>query len=176
MGVCLENNYRSHDTTTCGLHVHLSRTFLGNTETERDLNIAKLIILFDRFWDSHIVPFSRRDYNALQSWADKPSVECVSTDSETEVVDKIKQYKCSGRYKAINLQNYSTIEFRLFRGTLNFNTFLASLQFVVTITRFVKSIKLNQIFSVTWEDLFLCTEYQELKEYLVKKNLLKEGN
>lgn len=176
MDVCLENDYRSHDTTTCGLHIHLSRAFLGATEQEQELNIAKLIILFDRFWDSHLVPFSRRDYNALQSWADKPCVECLDTDSEIEVVDKIKQYRCSGRYKAINLLNYSTIEFRLFRGTLKFSTFLASLQFVVTITRFVKSIKLNQIFSVTWEDLFLCTEYQELKEYLVKKNLLKGEN
>lgn len=176
MDVCLENDYRSHDTTTCGLHIHLSRAFLGATEQEQELNIAKLIILFDRFWDSHLVPFSRRDYNALQSWADKPCVECMDTDTETEVVDKIKQYRCSGRYKAINLLNYSTIEFRLFRGTLKFSTLLASLQFVVTITRFVKSIKLNQIFSVTWEDLFLCTEYQELKEYLVKKNLLKEEN
>lgn len=175
MQVCLDNDYRSHDTTTCGLHVHLSRAFLGATEQEQELNIAKLIILFDRFWDSHIVPFSRRDYNALQSWADKPSVECVDTDTESEVVDKIKQYKHSGRYKAINLQNYSTIEFRLFRGTLNFNTFLASLQFVVTITRFVKSIKLNSIFSVKWEDVFLCTEFPELKEYLRKKNLIKEG-
>ena len=176
MDVCLENGYRSHDTTTCGLHIHLSRAFLGETEQEQELNIAKLIILFDRFWDSHLVPFSRRDYSALHDWADKPSVECSDSDTETEVVDKIKQYKHSGRYKAINLQNYSTIEFRLFRGTLKFSTFLASLQFVVTITRFVKSIKLNQIFTVTWEDLFLCTEYQELKEYLVKKNLLKGEN
>lgn len=176
MEICLDNDYRSHDTTTCGLHIHLSRAFLGQTEQEQELNIAKLIILFDRFWDSHIVPFSRRDYNALQSWADKPSVECLDTDTESQVVDKIKQYKCSGRYKAINLQNYSTIEFRLFRGTLNFNTFLASLQFVVTITRFVKSIKLNDIFSVEWKDVFLYTEYQELREYLIKKNLLKEEN
>ena len=176
MQVCLDNDYRSHDTTTCGLHIHLSRAFLGATEQEQELNIAKLIILFDRFWDSHLVPFSRRDYSALHDWADKPYVECMSTDTEREVVDKIKQYKHSGRYKAINLQNYSTIEFRLFKGTLKFETFLASLQFVVTITRFVKSIKLNQIFSVTWEDLFLCTEYQELKEYLIKKNLLKGEN
>ena len=175
MEVCLENDYRSHDTTTCGLHIHLSRAFLGATEQEQELNIAKLIILFDRFWDSHIVPFSRRDYNSLQSWADKPSVECADTDTESEVVDKIKQYKHSGRYKAINLQNYSTIEFRLFKGTLNFNTFLASIQFVVTITKFVKSIKLNDIFSVEWKDVFLCTKFPELKEYLIKKHLLKEG-
>ena len=100
----------------------------------------------------------------------------MNTDTETEIFDKVKKYKNQGRYKAINLQNLSTIEFRLFRGTLNFNTFLASLQFVVTITRFVKSIKLADIFSVTWEDIFLCTKYPELKEYMTRRNLLKEEN
>lgn len=174
--ICLENEYRSHDTTTCGLHIHVNRDFLGKDETEQDLNIAKLIILFDRFWTSYIIPFSRRDFEAITHWSDKPSLECLNTDTETEIVDKVKEYKAGGRYKAINLQNTETIEFRLFRGTLNFNTFLASLQFVVAITKFVKSIKLNDIFSVTWEDIFLCTEYPELKEYLIKKNLLKGEN
>ena len=176
MGICLENDYRSHDTTTCGLHIHLSRAFLGEEETEQDLNIAKLIILFDRFWESHIVPFSRRDYSALKNWADKPSVDCMNTDTELEVVDKVKKYKSLGRYKAINLQNSETIEFRLFRGTLNFNTFLASLQFVVVVSRFVKRVKLSDIFSASWEDIFLCIKYPELKEYLIKKNLLKGEN
>lgn len=176
MNICMENDYKSHDTSTCGLHIHLSRAFLGEDETQQDLNIAKLIILFDRFWETHIVPFSRRNINSLQQWAEKPSVECMNTDTETEIFDKVKKYKNQGRYKAINLQNLSTIEFRLFRGTLNFNTFLASLQFVVTITKFVKSIKLADIFSVTWEDIFLCAEYPELKEYMTRKNLLKEEN
>ncbi len=35
-----------------------------------------------------------------------------------------------GRYAAVNLCNYSTIEFRLFRGTLKINTFIATLQLV----------------------------------------------
>lgn len=176
MEICLDNDYRSHDTSTCGLHVHISRNFLGQCETEQELNTAKLIILFDRFWESHIIPFSRRSAETITRWADKPSVECMNTDTETEVMDKVKKYKSLGRYKAINLQNAETIEFRLFRGTLNFNTFLASLQFVVVISRFVKSIKLNDIFNTSWSDIFCSCEYQELKEYLIKKDLLKEEN
>ena len=174
MDICKLNDYRSHDTSTCGLHVHLSRAFLGDDETEQDLNIAKLIILFDRWWEKYIIPFSRRDIYSIERWADKPSVDCVNTDSESQVIDKVKYYKAGGRYKAINLSNENTIEFRLFRGTLNFNTFIASLQFVVTVTSFAKSVKLKDIFTTSWDDVFSCTEYPQLKEYLKQRNLLKE--
>ena len=173
MDICIENGYKSHDCNTCGLHIHLSREFLGKDENEQDLNIAKLIILFDRFWENYIVPFSRRKYELIQRWADKPSLDCGDYDTENEIVDKVKSYKAAGRYKAINLMNQDTIEFRLFRGTLNLNTFLASLQFVVVITGFVKTIKLNDIFTVSWSDVFDCVEFPELNEYLVTKNLIK---
>ena len=174
MSVCAENGYKSHDCNTCGLHIHLNRGFLGKDETEQDLNIAKLIILFDRFWEKYIIPFSRRRYEAIDRWAGKPGLECVTSDTENEIVDKVKWYKSAGRYKAINLMNLGTIEFRLFKGTLKLNTFLASLQFVVVITRFVKSIKLNDIFTVSWSDIFDCTEYEELNQYLEERKLAKE--
>ena len=176
MDICKENDYCSHDTSTCGLHVHLSREFLGEDETEQELNIAKLIILFDRWWDEYIVPFSRRNIDAITHWACKPSIECMSTDTEDEIFSKVKNYKAGGRYKSINLENEHTIEFRLFRGTLNFNTFIASLQFVVSITRFVKGIKLNDIFTVNWSDFLDCIDYVELKEYMRIRKLLKEEN
>ena len=176
MDICKDNNYRSHDTTTCGLHVHLSREFLGEDETEQELNIAKLIILFDRWWDEYIVPFSRRNIDAITHWACKPSIECMSTDTEDEIFSKVKNYKAGGRYKSINLENENTIEFRLFRGTLNFNTFIASLQFVVSITRFVKGIKLNDIFTVNWSDFLDCIDYVELKAYMRIRKLIKEEN
>ena len=83
----------------------------------------------------------------------------IKRQTVDEIVDKVKWYKSAGRYKAINLMNLGTIEFRLFKGTLKLNTFLASLQFVVVITRFVKSIKLNDIFTVSWSDIFDCVEF-----------------
>ena len=79
----------------------------------------------------YIVPFSRRNIETMERWAAKPSLSCMETETENEIMDKVKWYKSDGRYKAINLQNDNTIEFRLFRGTLKLNTFIASLQFVV---------------------------------------------
>ena len=176
MSICKENGFLSHDASTAGLHVHLSREFLGKDETEQDLNIAKLIILFDRWWDKYIVPFSRRNVETMERWAAKPSLDYIDTDTEPDIVNKVKWYKSDGRYKAINLQNDNTIEFRLFRGTLKLNTFIASLQFVVVITRFVKSVKLNDIFTAKWSDVFGCTEYEELNQYLKERNLTVEEN
>ena len=80
------------------------------------------------------------------------------------------------RNSSLNLQNMNTIEFRLFRGTLKLNTFIASLQFVVVITRFVKSVKLNDIFTAKWSDVFCYTEYEELNQYLKERNLTEEEN
>ena len=132
--------------------------------------------MFDLFWDRYIVPFSRRKMENISRWAEKPSVECLNTDTENELVDKIKSYKSQGRYKAINLQNDNTIEFRLFRGTLNINTFMASLQFTIAITKFVKEIKLKDVFTVKWSDIFVSADFKELKEYLRKRNLTGEEN
>ena len=112
----------------------------------------------------------------LSRWAEKPSLECFNTDTENELVDKVKSYKSQGRYKAINVQNDNTIEFRLFRGTLKLNTFIASLQFTVAITQFVKQIKLKDVFAVKWSDIFVSADFKELKEYLKERNLTGEEN
>lgn len=171
MNICLDNNMRSHDTSTCGLHCHVSRDFFGETQDEQDLHIAKLILLIDRFWDSCIVPFSRRNYDNLNRWAAKPNLEILDSDTDEEILDKVKKTKHYGRYQAINLQNECTVEFRIFRGTLKLNTFIATLQFVDYICRFAKKIRLSGICTADWGDLFIGTDYPELEEYLNEKNL-----
>ena len=172
MKICTDNHYHSHYTETCGLHIHLSRKFMGKTENEQDLNIAKLILLFDKWWDKYIVPFSRRNFTTLERWASKPDMSYDNSDTEQSIINKMKTCKNYGRYQAINLQNLHTIEFRIFRGTLNINTFLASLQFVVTISKFAKSMRLADLYSVNWSDVFCNTEYPELKSFLELKNLI----
>ena len=52
-------------------------------------------------------------------------------NSPKAIMDKAK--KNHGCYVAVNLCNYHTIEFRLFRGTLKYNTFIATLELVAKI-------------------------------------------
>ena len=170
MNICLENGYASHDAGTCGIHTHVNRTFFGDTEDEQDLNIAKVVLLMNRFFESHIVPFSRRNYSQLSDWARKNNIQKIyNTDNEVIVSEKVKASKNSGRYQAVNLQNINTIEFRVFRGTLKYSTFIAILQFIDTICRFAKQINLNHIDNTKWEDIFAGTKWPELNSYLKER-------
>ena len=128
--------YRSHDAGTCGLHLHASRLCFGETEEERTVNIAKVIY----FWED-ILKFSRRTANqadrwakrysgASYGWADSNTIDNVDTIDKATKVVTTSNY---GRYFAVNLENCNTIEFRLMRGTLNYDTFRATLDFLMKI-------------------------------------------
>jgi len=165
------NKFKSHETSTCGLHIHASRTLFGANKAEQDLNIAKIMLLFDRFWDSHIIAFSRRNIDRISRWACKPDGRFIETDSEDILVRKAINTSDRGRYQAVNLQNRNTVEFRIFRGTLKTSTLLASIQWVDTLINYVRDIKLKDMWKVTWEDMFNGTQYQELSEYLVNRGI-----
>ena len=77
----------------------------------------------------------------------------ASDNSKKKILDKAKSGS-NGRYVAVNLNNYHTIEFRLFRGTLKLNTFIATLQMVETIC--------NAAFSMSEEELMAGANKWEL--------------
>ncbi len=173
----LSYGYCSHDTDTCGLHIHASRSLFGNTEIEQDLTIAKIILLVDRWYDSHIVQFARRNINRMRHWAGKPNAGIRPEDSDVQAVEKSKK-TANDRYKAVNLCNRNTIEFRFFRGTLRRDTIIASIQWVDTIIRYCRNTPLKDLFNTTWDNIFGNTGHKELTDYLQRRNLynIKEGN
>ena len=83
-----------------------------------------------------------------------------------EILEKVKE-SGYGRYVAVNLRNYSTIEFRLFRGTLKLNTFLATLQLVNEICRVALLFSEEEIDKMSWT-VFVrdMNYYPELVQYL----------
>jgi hypothetical protein len=166
----LDYDYRSHDTDTCGLHIHASRSLFGDTEIEQDLTVAKIMLLIDRWYDTKIVNFARRDISKMRRWADKPNADIKPGDDEGDAVYKSKK-NARDRYKAINLCNYSTVEFRFFRGTLKRNTIIASIQWVDTIINYCKATPLKDLWSSSWEEIFCNTEHAELNSYLKQRNL-----
>lgn len=168
----LSYGYRSHDTDTCGLHIHASRSLFGDTETEQDLTIAKIILLIDRWYNTKIVKFARRDLSKMQQWADKPNADIRPGDDEGAAVHKCKK-SANGRYKALNLCNTNTVEFRFFRGTLNRNTIIASIQWADTIIQYCRNTPLKDLWSSSWDDIFSNTEHAELSDYLKQHNLYK---
>ena len=118
LDLCSEKGFRSHDTSTCGLHIHYSREFFGMNPDEREDNIGKVIAFYERNIDT-MLRLSRRTFVNYLHWAH-------GYDTEGDV-EKCKECakKRNDRYHYINMNNYATIEFRLGRGTLNYNSFMA---------------------------------------------------
>lgn len=126
--------YRSHDIKSCGLHMHVSRKLFGETEVERTENIAKVLWFYNEYWND-ILKFSRRTQEQADRWASRYS----SVHSMDECKNLASSRNC-GRYYAVNLSNYNTVEFRLMRGTLNYKTFMATLDFLMTIAENSKTV------------------------------------
>lgn len=122
-----------------------------------------------RFWESHMIPFSRRTEEQLNHWASKNEITLEDDDNDATLANKARDLRNEGRYYAVNLRNDNTIEFRLFRGTLKASTFNATLQFVDNLCRFAKKLNINDINKTTWEDIFRDVDYPDLIDYLTKR-------
>lgn len=166
----LSYGFRSHNTDTCGLHIHASRSLFGDDEKEQDLTIAKIILLVDRWYDTYIVDFARRSLSKMQRWAGKPNADIRPEDGDIDAVYKSKKY-AGDRYRAINLCNYHTVEFRFFRGTLKRDTIIASIQWVDTMIKYCRETALKDLWAKDWDDIFSNTEHKELTSYLRERNL-----
>lgn len=166
----LSYGYKSHDTDTCGLHIHASRSLFGDTQIEQDLTIAKIMLLVDRWYDTKIVRFARRSLARMRRWADKPNAGIRPEDDDGTAISKSKK-DANNRYRAINLCNCRTVEFRIFRGTLKRDTIIASIQWVDALVRYCRKTALKDLFNADWNDIFGNTEHTELTEYLKQRNL-----
>jgi hypothetical protein len=116
----------SSDNSTCGLHVHVNRSFMQDKAERTGVSNCKL----DLFVNAHkhnMVKLARRQ----------------STFARFKNVWEMVSYGELGtnryRYQALNFQNKKTVEFRIFKGTLDHPTFLASLELVDACCHFVKS-------------------------------------
>jgi saccharopine dehydrogenase-like NADP-dependent oxidoreductase len=79
-----------------------------------------------------------------------------------------------GRYVAVNLENEQTIEFRMFRGTLRYRTFVATLQLVHEICMLAIKLTDQDLESMSWCDFVSRIDREEKKElieYLKTKRL-----
>lgn len=158
--------YKSHNTRTCGLHVHVSRAALNTTESDDEEVSSRIIQFVETHWDK-VLRFTRRSAEKLEEWAGRYGIE--STVKETA-----KKVKHQDRYKCVNLKNASTIEFRMFRGTLNPDTFRATLQFVEVVCVVCKENDDKTIEKMSWADFCRAINPEKMPElvnYMNAKNI-----
>ena len=109
MRTAIRQGYRSHNTSTCGMHVHVNRSCMGETREEQDEVIGRILFFVEKNWNE-LLKFSRRSEYSMNRWAARYGYEKTGR----EILDKAKKGN-NGRYAAVNLMNYATIEFRLFQ-------------------------------------------------------------
>ena len=157
--------YRSHQTSTCGLHVHVNRDAFGENHDEQEKVIEKILFFVELHW-AELFIFSRRSEYTMSRWAARYGYEKTGK----QILDKAKK-NGAGRYAAVNLCPYSTIEFRLFRGTLKLNTLYATLQLVNKICDVAMTMTEAEIENQSWSDFVQTVTEPELIQYLRERRL-----
>ncbi len=157
--------YRSHDTNTCGLHIHVSRRCFGETLEEQDRHIARMLYFVEHHW-LELLKFSRRTEAQIKRWASRYGYK----NTPQEILNTAKS-GCVGRYACVNIQNYDTIEFRMFRGTLKINTLIATLQLVNEICNVAIDFSEEELSHLSWFDFVERIQHAELIAYLRQHRL-----
>ena len=161
----VQMGYTSHQAGTCGLHVHVNRNAFGKKEREQDAVIARILFFFEKNWEE-LLKFSRRTQSQLNHWAARYGYK----DQPKELLDHAKKGN-AGRYTSVNLTNADTIEFRIFRGTLKYNTLIATLQLLDRICDVALFLSDDQIKEMSWTTFVSGCTAPELVQYLKERRL-----
>lgn len=151
--------YKGHDCDCAGLHIHADRKYLGKTKFQQDLVIAKILYIIEKFNDDLCI-IARRNNGY--------SVFCGDKCASDTAVTLYRKYRNTGKRAALNLQHSNTIEFRMFRSTLKYETLLLTLELVQDIINFSKNISFEELEDMSWNNL-MDTFSDELKEYYISR-------
>lgn len=109
---------RSHNTTTCGLHVHITRKGLSK------LQIAKIVAFVNSATNYAFMKRLSRRYGTHYCKAKNKPLCTGASNLDHD------------RYEMVNLCNSKTIEFRIFRGTLKLESLLACIEFATALVSY----------------------------------------
>ena len=124
--------FRSWNTNTCGLHIHVSRDAFGTTRTS---SMAHQLRFTKLFYDNQIIVsrLAGRMNSRWASFADKGNLPA-----------KIKgETYGEGHYSAINTENDTTLEIRIFKGSLNVVRVRASLELIHSAVEYTRDLKVS---------------------------------
>ena len=161
----VSKGYTSYKTGNCGLHIHMNKKFFT------PLDIHKLRLFFSTN-KAYIYKFSKR-----QGFNDK---YCQYEDFSFGIKEFITEgKKQEGKYWAIRTRptKKDTVELRVFRGTLSYPRFLASLQFTDALAHYIKWVGIMSCQSKnSWiEFIRWCSKenmYQHFLNYIKSKDEL----
>jgi hypothetical protein len=131
----------SWNTTTCGLHVHVSREAFGGTVNYKSTpqDIMRM--------QAHQLRFMKLIYDnerQVSRIAGRAESSYASFSDKGRLVPKVKQgHSMHGHCAAVNTENYATIEIRVFKGSLRKERVLSALEFVTASVEYTRDLKIT---------------------------------
>ena len=158
---------RSHDTTSCGLHVHVSRA--GMTT----FHACKLAFFIHDSGNQRLLrAIARRSNSRHAKMVNKKADSQWLKNAKTDGISRLND----DRYEAVNFQNSATVEFRLFKGTLRYESIMACLEFSYNSWFFARDMGVTELTEAKFLD-YICQpsrlkHTKFLREYLRSKNFI----
>jgi hypothetical protein len=138
-----KDGLRSWNTSTCGLHVHVSRDAFGVPYDNRTDNFSRHI----RTRQAHELRFIKLIYDNERQvcrLAGRKSDSYANFQDRNNLTNKVFRGRdIGGRHAAVNTYNDSTLEVRIFKGSLKHERVLMALEFVHSAVEYTRDLKVN---------------------------------
>jgi hypothetical protein len=179
---------RSHDTGTCGLHVHVCKA--GMTP----MHAAKLVEFIHSKANQPLIQAVARRYerDSREGYAYFKSGRTVKA-AANQCISAVRWYKSvhdkqakpakswllnraapDDRYEALNFTNDKTVEFRMFRGTTRFETIMACLEFAFACWHFTAQAGLKELDEAHFM-AFICAKQNRCDTKYLRKYYNEKG-
>ena len=169
-----ENKLHGYDAPDSGMHIHVSRKALKPTDI---LKIMSFVNNSENF--QFILDISQRSREKLEDWAN-PYLSEDAWQTLPRICRSVSMaMNYVNRSSAVNLHNRKTIEFRIFRGTLNTMCFAKNLEFVKSLIQWVKVTSINTVKGEQGLKSYLnfvaknCNDYENLCFFLSRRSYRK---
>jgi hypothetical protein len=133
----LHGGMRSHDGDTCGLHVNIGTDAFngedGRVNADHLYRLATLLHVNPR-WSTRM---SQRT-NASARWARYTLTDAAERRDWADSIARYGYATNVDRYSVLNAQNSGRVEFRLPRGTLRYDRFMAKLEWTAAMVEYTR--------------------------------------
>jgi len=145
--------WESEKTRMCGLHFHVSRDSLSLDA------IVKLLLLSERFRSELFNLSGRTDICTYDEYARSHMLtlrrifrEANNSEEKVNAVSVlVRNRELRERHTALNVSNESTVEFRIFKGTLDLNTFCGCLDLFRYMIDIAENITAYRLYRMKWK-------------------------
>ena len=136
--------FRSWNTDTCGLHVHVSRTAFGEGVAPWGRSDRDQLILKKQAHELRFMKLIYDNQRQVERIAGRAGNHYATFQDKGKLVSKLKYgTQTNGRYSAINTENDATLEVRVFKGSLRKERVLSALEFVTASVEYTRDLKVT---------------------------------